>query len=981
MLTRYVYIFMLLGAMMTLTACTDELSSAGGSIVPGEGEGVVTLSVPGTRAVPTTGESSDTDATADERSVSELCFLAYPAADEGEALVQQLRTDELEHKSPRNYNLRMKYGDYRIYVVANVPGIGLHTTEDELKAIMLRYTGEDGETLILPDPNDGGLPMFFQHEGTFTVSEAGGIIKAQLEFCCVKVRYTLWFDNSGFSESTFGNSYVRINAVAGQQIATTVPLIPTGQPITDMTLLATADNALNGKYADGEYSESVHESLPFTSDEPQNNNQWAYRATFYLPEHYVTDNKEQSLLSIKASLYDAQGTERSALAYTIELGEVLSDASGDTETASDLRQLPRGRYYDITGKITGLGNQLESTVAVQDWTPQSVDAELESPYHLWVEKTVAPLTAGEETTFAIRTDAPKLDYWSTEINITENGNVILPTTDMFIATFNEDYTAITIEVNPAIPAQLFTSHPNIFNNPQYNYILIRIPDPETGEYILSKRIDLSPVDFKPYLRVTPAEYTINISDIANLSSHAVTFTYSTNMEYVTVEHEGITIPAEGSIPAGDHIRVDNSGLDPQTKKGTITVTLDAPNVPANFPARQELNFTYTAGYEYGVTEAEETKTSRVTIIPNAQTYRLHFRPVDDSWTNPHIYVYEPLYAPDGTEVRITGGSGIVYEGQVKDFYGTAPEYLGENALQYSFTGKRTFLGWQNQGGKVAQPNSYYINSNQSYWDGDYFSSLKFLQFDGTNNSGASSKGAYSWDIDYVASEFRTVCSSCQLPNPKGYNSLSSTADGYNFKWPGVAMKSDPENPGWFYFDLPVLAKPNTALIMFADGHNGNNDPQDRYPAHMVPGVPLYNFADKEGWFLYDWNESDKNEFVDDKPNNPEIETLSNVSQLPDGTYRIYARRTHFWLWDGGTNYSQGAYPGEDQTATTIGKDGDNPYYYYIDMVVDRANRPNWTPGNVSYNCSNNGGNPIESSISISDWKRIKGSSYYYYIVQ
>ena len=195
------------------------------------------------------------------------------------------------------------------------------------------------------------------------------------------------------------------------------------------------------------------------------------------------------------------------------------------------------------------------------------------------------------------------------------------------------------------------------------------------------------------------------------------------------------------------------------------------------------------------------------------------------------------------------------------------------------------------------------------------------------------------------------------------------------------MKSDPENPGWFYFDLPVLAKPNTALIMFADGHNGNNDPQDRYPAHMVPGVPLYNFADKEGWFLYDWNESDKNEFVDDKPNNPEIETLSNVSQLPDGTYRIYARRTHFWLWDGGTNYSQGAYPGEDQTATTIGKDGDNPYYYYIDMVVDRANRPNWTPGNVSYNCSNNGGNPIESSISISDWKRIKGSFYYYYIVQ
>lgn len=962
--------------MMTLTACTDELSSAGGSIVPGEGEGVVTLSVPGTRAVPTTGESSDTDATADERSVSELWFLAYPAADEGEALVQQLRTDELEHDSPRIYNLRMKYGDYRIYVVANVPGIDLHTTEDELKAIMLHYTGEDGETLILPDPNDGGLPMFFQHEGTFTVSEAGGTIRAQLEFCCVKVRYTLWFDNNSFSESTFGNSYVRINAVAGQQIATTVPLIPTGQTIEGMTLLDTEENALNGKYADGEYSESEHESLTFTSDEPQNNNQWAYRATFYLPEHYVTDNKEQSLLSIKASLYDAQGAERSALAYTIELGEVLSDASGDTETASDLRQLPRGRYYDITGKITGLGNQLESTVAVQDWTPQSVDTELESPYHLWVEKTVIEsLIAGQEETFRIRTDAPRLQIGQGTTTITNDAGEQIFRGEPFVITLNQneagEYISVTVKVNPLLP-------PNTIIPERHRFFSINIIDPETNESILRKQINITSLSTVPYFNVTPPEYVISISDIANETTHAVRFTYETNMTDVEVQYNGSDVTSTGITANNPNITLTNSGLENGT--GTVTVTLNEPNVPAHFPGRETLTLDYTAtdSRDQSLQEQEQTF---VTIVPNAQTYRLHFRPVDDSWTNPHIYVYEPLYAPDGTEVRITGGSGIVYEGQVKDFYGTAPEYLGENALQYSFTGKRTFLGWQNQGGSVAQPNSYYINSNQRYWDGDYFSSLKFLQFDGTNNSGASSKGAYSWDIDYVASEFRTACNSCQLPNPKGYNSLSSTADGYNFKWPGVAMKSDPENPGWFYFDLPVLAKPNTTLIMFADGHNGNNDPQDRYPAHMVPGVPLYNFADKEGWFLYDWNESDKNEFVDDKPNNPEIETLSNVSQLPDGTYRIYARRMHFWLWDGGINYSQGAYPGEDQTATTIGKDGDNPYYYYIDMVVDRANRPNWTPGNVSYNCSNNGGNPIESSISISDWKRVKGSSYYYYIVQ
>lgn len=94
-------------------------------------------------------------------------------------------------------------------------------------------------------------------------------------------------------------------------------------------------------------------------------------------------------------------------------------------------------------------------------------------------------------------------------------------------------------------------------------------------------------------------------------------------------------------------------------------------------------------------------------------------------------------------------------------------------------------------------------------------------------------------------------------------------------WPGVSMSEDPENEGWKLFELstdkpgwcsitgakPKYPKPGETQIMFNSGEN--NDYQ-RYPYHMEPGVQLFDFKNREGWFVYDPT-SNLHEFFESKP--------------------------------------------------------------------------------------------------------------------
>ena len=912
---HFFFTFLRLAALLTaFLSCTADLP---GTDTPqaGEGEGVLQLSVPFTRSVPTTDETAGQAATEAERRIASLWFLAYPTeGSEGETLVKKLDTDGLEHDTYKTFTIRMKYGTYRIYVVANVPKVSAYTSEEELKAIILKY--KEGDAVSLPDPNGAnGLPMFYQREEDYTLSatQAGNIL-ADLVYTCVKVRYTLVFDNTGISNA-FGSNVLKIDDVSVRNIADRAPLVP-GTDISSGLNLFEMKNAFNGQYQVGAYNPADPDNNNYTFSKTTIDyteaGQWAYRGTFYLPEHLVTAETQgsQTQMLIAATLYTAQGVSRASLEYIIELG----DTEGQDGAADKVRQLPRGRMYDITGRITGLGNKIEATAAVQDWTLQTVDAELNGPYYLYVAKTSVALEAGQDVTVACHTDAPMLSYESPTYTL--NGEDIPIYQVDFIQDETGAITAFTVRIHPNMPP--VADAETINEIAKYFYIV-------AGG--LKKKIEVSPLKLEPYLIVTPQHYTVYIKEVSNLATYAVSYTYRTNLTNIQVatdkdiNHVGTAADGTAFTAASAYSGTVKDGA------GTLVCTLDEPYVSGNFPTSTTATYSFTAtGYENTL-----TATATLQIIPNATSYRLHFRPLTDDWTNPHIYVYQPLYTPGGAEVQIPS------------------EPAGENAILYGFTGYVTFKGWEDEGGAI---DNYWPNATEGSIVTATSGFDPSTDIDGDPNS---STEEYYWSIDYCP-DFHTGC----------------CASAVNRKWPGVKMKVDEENPGWYYFDLPLLAEPGKALIMFAEGHDGpaSSDKSGyyRYPAHMVPGVPLYNFADKDGWFLYDYTEGDKNEFVDDKPN------IADKEMLPVGKYRIWIETTesysHIHLWiTADTPYK--TWNAEDEKILTT-EDGKK----YYDVTVSSAW---WPKDNIYYKLHTNGGTPQTGDLTITaaQWQSVTGKDYDY----
>lgn len=135
-------------------------------------------------------------------------------------------------------------------------------------------------------------------------------------------------------------------------------------------------------------------------------------------------------------------------------------------------------------------------------------------------------------------------------------------------------------------------------------------------------------------------------------------------------------------------------------------------------------------------------------------------------------------------------------------------------------------------------------------------------------------------------------------------------------WPGEEMVADETNTGWYYKNFPVDAKsvlntnksegqktikPGETLIMFS-----NNTYQDqgyslhRCPHHLEPGIPLFDYEDREGWIVYDPTSDPKWHVYD---NMPEIEDIEYKVYTPFelfGWYKVYgiaSGKNQFTIWD------------------------------------------------------------------------------------
>lgn len=120
------------------------------------------------------------------------------------------------------------------------------------------------------------------------------------------------------------------------------------------------------------------------------------------------------------------------------------------------------------------------------------------------------------------------------------------------------------------------------------------------------------------------------------------------------------------------------------------------------------------------------------------------------------------------------------------------------------------------------------------------------------------------------------------------------------KWPGDKMVADYTNVGWYYVDFKENAKskytengatgfktikPGETLIMFSNNHNTNvGYTLHRCPHHLEPGIPLFDYEDREGWIVYDPTSDPTWNIYDAMP------TIENIN------FTIYTRfQTYGWF--------------------------------------------------------------------------------------
>lgn len=122
-------------------------------------------------------------------------------------------------------------------------------------------------------------------------------------------------------------------------------------------------------------------------------------------------------------------------------------------------------------------------------------------------------------------------------------------------------------------------------------------------------------------------------------------------------------------------------------------------------------------------------------------------------------------------------------------------------------------------------------------------------------------------------------------------------------WPGEEMVADETNTGWYYKNFPenmqsVLntnssegtrtIKPGETLIMFSNNtYQGQGYSLHRCPHHLEPGIPLFDYEDREGWIVYDPTSDPIWHVYDDMPEIEDIEIKVYTQEQTWGWYKDY----------------------------------------------------------------------------------------------
>ena len=862
--------------LLVTVSCSDEL---GGERAPISSESNLHVLVPtvlssrGTRADDASGLPTY-NATVDECQINDLTLYAFPTGNEGgkllvEPLPAPLATMMVE-QHVANYQLNIEPGTYHIYVVANMNKVLSGQpikTEDDLKKIVLNY--EVGTEPGMPVSTN--IPMIYEPKKDATGKLAETVIAAagdkytevaaNLKFTCVKVKLNLIMDPTA-SDNLYGKSY-SITDIVAQKLTPSTHLLWDGkftQKESDVTSvyatgientiypsLSTGEASTGRYYQNGEYTidednkDVANEDVVKIADaykdkgtpNPANPKQWLFQGTYYLPERYISKAEEQSVLKINGIVNNSNKNQ-----YTINLGH--------KQNASDaVPTFPRGTYYEITGKLKSYGDMdLDCNVKVSDWSPEEINADF---YHttLWVNKTKAEVSSTKSDTISYKSSETTIVFGCVDSKIVGGTNK-----DVIIET-KRDGDNIIFGINPNIPIDQFEK------------------DPTTGKREGTARVYLQANNIKKYIEVH-----YDVTPYFKVSPKNVVIYWDIDPDGKQVLEKHFVVETNlGGLKAYQNI----NGTQTKVSSGSTV------NVGGDAPSRLEINYTNEPVEEEGikvygkyVMKVKETKDPETTTVYN--------------------FTLSPLNNISGDEVASQEVTVTV-----KPKFGPYRIYMRAINNICNWDGNED--GTANLDVVFAEQKTEYTGINGSYND-----KYNFNWYDGWTDKDVS-KNENSDDNKHIQDGRHKMYMYTQL----GENDEHSTTvkdDAYVWifseKFPGDQMTGDINNAGWYYKDMPFNAnskyaenkatgtkqiKPGQTLVIFGTGENHGNDKTGctphRFPHTMDPGIPLFNYEDREGWYLYDPTCIPYYRVYDDKP------TIINVDYVIYTKSDIYKWKIDF----------------------------------------------------------------------------------------
>lgn len=851
---RLADILLSLAALLLLAACTDDADVYN---TPASSEGNLCVYVPVTRegdAITSSLSSSNPtyNASVEECQINDLHLYAFPVGVEGTFLSQELlapQANEMINEKVARYQLQIKPGTYHVYVVANMEDVlkdKTINTEADLKNVVLSYNPNNPMSTT-GMPVAGKIPMIYEPkaaDGTTTSviikkkDTTPQTVVANMRFTCVKVCLNLVYDpNAPGVSSALKTNGLQITDVIGKRLSQQTNLLWNGK---------FTNPDVSSEYATG------FESTLYDADASKGNG--AYYTT-WIEDSANANINDQNIITVDGEgvakladinqkwlfratyylpeRYVAKASQQSAL----KIGGAVGGAVGGSVGGSAIKNsyninLGHRKDETSTSEVPTFPRGTYYEIVGRIKSLGNIDLDCVVGVKDWEMATI-DVDLNHTTLWVSSTKAEvgsqKVAFIDYLTNVT-NG-------DIELGCVTEIEKNLTGKLPVIVATNEIATHRIRFSiNPALSvkdFTDAKVPKGTAKVWIkagnIKKYLDVE-YDVTPYFKVDPVDIVIFWDD-KNKEELTKVVNFSTNLG-------GIQFPSDWS-------NNPNGGYDVSYAQSTINIKCKDPKVADG-------QFTITATSNPGTT------TTHVFTVKSIEKYK-------DADGN-EKYMEQPVRVT----VRPPKGNYIIYMRAINDLAKTKD---ASNLEEFEHSDMLD---------EEAYNNSEENNNWRDGWCAD-------------------------WKIDrksYKDSHKVYIYTQKGETNSDGTKDENVAIWYFTGGWPGVSMTADNNNPGWYYYSIAhdaksefnngqgdakttpqKMIKPGQTLLIFSNGtYTSEGYQPHRFTHHNDPGITLFNYEDREGWYLYDPLSDPYYRVYDEKPTVVDVE------------YTIYTKNKRITAW-------------------------------------------------------------------------------------